>query len=290
MRTSTECIPCFLRQSTEALELSGVPAERHESVLRRVLDGLAKADWCSSPPEISQWLHRIIREESGSADPYRTLKERMNLFAMAALPTCRDLIASAADPLEATVRIAVAGNLLDAGAKVQIQPEELPGLLAGLWNKPMAGDPHALFRAAAAACRILYLADNAGEIVFDRLLIEALPYHKMTIAVRGRPILNDALHEDAVLAGIAGLTQVIDNGSDAPGTVLEDCSEEFQRHFHAADLIIAKGQGNFETLSHVAAPVFFLFTVKCPLVASRIGEPTGTMVAKPSPAWNMRTR
>jgi uncharacterized protein with ATP-grasp and redox domains len=285
MRTSAECIPCFLRQTAEALELGGVPEDRHEIVLRRVLEMLAKADWSGSPPEIAQWLHRIIREESGSEDPYRSLKDRMNALAMAALPTCRDLIAAAADPLEAVVRIAVAGNLLDAGAKIQIQPEQLPGLLADLWNKPMAGDPHFLFRVATEARHILYLADNAGEIVFDRLLIEALPNHKMTVVVRGRPILNDALHEDAALAGIAALTQVIDNGSDAPGTVLADCSEGFRRCFHAADLIIAKGQGNFETLSHVAAPVFFLFTVKCPLVAGQIGEPTGTMVAKPSLAW-----
>ena len=164
----------------------------------------------------------------------------------------------------------------------------LVGMLAGLWAKPLAGDPHELFRAAADARRILYLADNAGEIVFDRLLIEALPHHKMTVAVRGRPILNDALHEDAVLAGIAELATLIDNDSDAPGTVLADCSEVFLSHFHAVDLIIAKGQGNFETLSYLAAPVFFLFTVKCPLVAEQIGEPTGTMVVKPSPAWASR--
>lgn len=288
MRTSAECFPCFLRQTTEALALGEVPEALHEIVLRRVLRELADADWDASPPEISQMIHRIIREECGSADPYRGLKDRMNRLALAALPACRDLIANAADPLEAVLRIAVAGNLLDAGAKIQIQPEDLPGMLAGLWAKPLAGDPHELFRAAADARRILYLADNAGEIVFDRLLIEALPHHKMTVAVRGRPILNDALHEDAVLAGIAELATLIDNDSDAPGTVLADCSEVFLSHFHAVDLIIAKGQGNFETLSYLAAPVFFLFTVKCPLVAEQIGEPTGTMVVKPSPAWASR--
>jgi uncharacterized protein with ATP-grasp and redox domains len=290
MQTSAECIPCFLRQTAEALELGGVPLERHEMVLRRVLEMLSKADWSASPPEISQALHRIIRKESGSADPYRSLKDRMNALAMTALPTCLDLITAAADPLEAVVRIAVAGNLLDAGAKVQIQPEQLPGLLAELWNKPMVGDPHALFRAAAEARHILYLADNAGEIVFDRLLIEALPHHKMTVAVRGRPILNDALHEDATLAGIAALTQVINNGSDAPGTVLADCSEEFLGHFRCADLIISKGQGNYETLSRVDAPIFFLFTVKCPLVATQIGCPAGTLVAQRSSAAASRAQ
>jgi uncharacterized protein with ATP-grasp and redox domains len=158
-------------------------------------------------------------------------------------------------------------------------------MLASLWEQPLAGDPQELFRAAAAAERILFLADNAGEIVLDRLLIEALPYHKVTVAVRGRPVLNDALHKDAILAGISALVPVIDNGSDAPGTVLADCSKAFLEHFHRADLIIAKGQGNYETLSQVAAPIFFLFTVKCPLVAAHIGSPTGTLVAKRTTAW-----
>jgi uncharacterized protein with ATP-grasp and redox domains len=285
MQTAAECIPCFVRQAAEAVMLCGESLVPREVILRRILHELADADWSGSPPEVSQLLHRIIREETASLDPYRALKDRMNQLALAALPACRELIAKAADPQEAVVRIAVAGNLLDAGAKIQIQPEDLPGMLASLWEQPLAGDPQELFRAAAAAERILFLTDNAGEIVLDRLLIEALPYHKVTVAVRGRPVLNDALHEDAILAGIPDLVPVIDNGSDAPGTVLADCSEAFLEHFHHADLIIAKGQGNYETLSQVAAPIFFLFTVKCPLVAAHIGSPTGTLVAKRTTAW-----
>lgn len=251
-----------------------------EVILRRVLRELADADCSATPPEIAQMLHRIIREESGNTDPYLFLKDRINQLALAALPASREMIAAAADPREAVVRIAVAGNFLDAGAKVQIQPEDLPSMLGNVWEQPLAGDPHELFRAADAAERILFLADNAGEIVLDRLLIEALPYQKITVAVRGRPILNDALRGDAILAGIAELVPVIDNGSDAPGTVLADCSDEFLEHFQRADLIISKGQGNYETLSRVDAPIFFLFTVKCPLVADQMGEPTGTLIAK----------
>jgi uncharacterized protein with ATP-grasp and redox domains len=285
MQTAAECIPCFVRLAAEAVMLIDESLVPREVILRRILHELADADWSGSPPEVSQMLHRIIREETASPDPYLALKGRMNQLALAALPACRELIATAADPQEAVVRIAVAGNLLDAGAKVQIQPEQLPGILASLWDQPLAGNPQELFRAAAAAKRILYLADNAGEIVFDRLLIEALPFHKVTVAVRGCPVLNDALREDAMLAGILDLVPVIDNGSDAPGTVLADCSETFLDHFYRADLIIAKGQGNYETLSQVAAPIFFLFTVKCPLVAAHIGFPTGTLVAKRTPVW-----
>lgn len=285
MQTAAECIPCFVRQAAEAVMLCDEAQVPREIIFRRILHELADADWSGSPPEVAQLLHRIIREETANADPYRALKDRMNQLALAALPACRELIAKAADPQGAVVRLAVAGNLLDAGAKVQIQPEDLPGMLATLWDQPLVGDPQELFRAAASAGRILYLADNAGEIVLDRLLIEALPYDKVTVAVRGRPVLNDALAEDAILAGITDLVPVIDNGSDAPGTLLADCSEAFLEHFHHADLIIAKGQGNYETLSQVAAPIYFLFTVKCPLVATHIGSPTGTLIARRTAAW-----
>jgi len=280
-----ECIPCFVRQAEEAVAFATKDLVRREKILRQILHALADADWVASPPAIAQRLHRIIRKETGEPDPYRAVKDRMNGLALEALTCCANSIAAAADPREAAVRVAVAGNLLDSGAKIQIQPENLPQLLATLWDRPLAGDPHELFRAAEKAERILYLADNAGEIVFDRLLLNFLPIEKVTLAVRGRPILNDALRRDAELAGFTGLIPVIDNGSDAPGTVLEDCSEEFRGYFERADLIISKGQGNYETLSSVSAPVFFLFTVKCPIVAAQVGEPTGTMVAKKSARW-----
>jgi len=286
MQTSAECIPCFVRQATEAITLSVKSPSRRTKILQCVLHGLADADWSNSPPAVAQELHRIIRRETGTSDPYRAVKERMNRLATGLLPQCRALIAGAADPREMLVRVAVLGNLLDSGAKNPFEPEDLPQVLATLADKPLAGDPQELFHAAQQAKRILFLADNAGEIVFDRLLIEALPTTKVTVAVRGRPILNDALHEDAALAGITECVTVIDNGSDAPGTVLADCSAEFRTHFQRADLIIAKGQGNYETLAETQAPIFFLFTVKCPLVAAQIGEPTGTLIAKKSALWS----
>jgi len=285
MQTLLECIPCFVRQAEEAVALSAKNSVLREELLRKILRALADADWEDSPPVIAQRLHRIIRKETGEPDPYREVKGRMNGLALEALPCCGESISRAADPYEAAVRVAVAGNLLDSGAKIQIQPENFPHLLATLWERPLAGDPNELFRAAEKAERILYLADNAGEIVFDRLLLNFLPMEKVTLAVRGRPILNDALRGDAEIAGFTGLVPVIDNGSDAPGTVLEDCSEEFREAFDRADLIISKGQGNYETLSAVQAPIFFLFTVKCPIVADQIGEPTGTMVVKKSEFW-----
>ena len=124
----------------------------------------------------------------------------------------------------------------------------------------------------------MYLADNAGEIVLDRLLIERLPKGRVTVAVRGGAILNDALRADAEEAGLAELARIVDNGCRAPGTPLDAVSPAFRKLFEEADLIISKGQGNYETLSDVAAPLVFLLKVKCPMVARHIGEPLGSLV------------
>ncbi len=251
-----------------------------ERLLRRLLHEIADADWTVMPVAISQRIQRVVREATGQADPYRALKDRMNKIALDLLPALAAAAQRHRDPREAVVRLAVAGNLLDAGSKNRLAPEDLPARLHTVWEMPLVGSVADLFAAAAAARSILYLADNAGEIVLDRLLIEALPVEKITVAVRGAPVINDATLEDAAVAGIALVAPVIANGSDAPGTLVEECSEEFRRHFERADLIIAKGQGNYETLSSSTKDVFFLLTVKCPLIAVQIGAPVGALVVR----------
>jgi len=176
------------------------------------------------------------------------------------------------------VRLAIAGNVIDLGAKSGLTEDEARQSAASALDQPLCGPLAALRQAAARAQRILYLCDNAGEIIFDRVLIAQLPRGRVTVAVRGRAVLNDATREDAVLAGLPALAEVIDNGSAAPGTVLEDCAPEFRRRFAGADLIIAKGQGNFESLHAEAAPLFCLFRVKCPFVAEHSGHPIGSHV------------
>ncbi len=282
MKTQLECIPCFTRQALDAVAEAIDDPVRRETLLRRLLREIAETDWSDSPPAIAQRLHRAIRRELGDPDPYRDVKTRMNRMAARLVPEMRARIAAHPDPREAAVRVAIGGNLLDVGAKTQIAAEELPAHLETIWTHPLRGDLEGLFRAADRARSILYLADNSGEIFFDRLLIERLPAEKITLFVRGAPVLNDATAADAEAAGLPEIVAVLDNGSDAPGTILSDSSEEFRRRFDRADLVIAKGQGNYETLSDVDKPIYFLFTVKCPLVAERVGEPVGSLVAKPS--------
>ncbi len=280
MKSQLDCIPCFNRQALDAVRLVVKDPAQRERLLRRLAHEIAEADWQQTPPGMGQIIHRIIRKELDCADPYREVKDQMNEMAARLVPAMREQIQRHSDPREAAVRVAIGGNLLDTGSKSQISADELPAHLETIWHEPLHGDLDAFFSAVEKAQTILYLADNAGEIIFDRLLLEHLPAEKVTLVVRGAPVLNDVTRADADTAGIPGLVPVIDNGSDAPGTILEDCSAEFRKRFDEADLIIAKGQGNFETLSDIDKPIFFLFTVKCSLVAEHVQEPLGGLVVK----------
>lgn len=294
MHTALDCFPCFTRQALEAMRGVGVTEAAQREVLRHVLRSLAsEADLDASPPEIAQRVHRLVRRLTGDDDPYAELKARANAVALAALPRLGELVEAAPDRLEAAARLAVAANTLDAGISAATADgghaddrrgaaERLVRTLRQGMDERLEGDVDELRRAVADAGRILFLADNSGEIVVDRLLVEQLPRGRVTVGVRGAPVLNDATLADARAAGLHDLVPVIANGSDAPGTLLDDCSPEFRRVFDEADVIVAKGQGNYESLSGAGGAVFFLLKAKCPLVAGHAGVPVGTHVLRRS--------
>ena len=279
MHTPLECIPCLARQALEAARFVTDDPAVHERVLREVLPWAAEMNLAQCPPAIAQRMHRRLRQFTGVDDPYRAVKDRFNRMALDMLPDLSARVRQAADPLGTALRLAIAGNVIDLGVNGGLTEDEARRALAGALDEPFHGDVEGFRQAAEAANDILYLADNAGEIVFDRLLIEQLRAERVTVVVRGGPILNDATMADAEAAGLCGLVETIDNGSDAPGTILSDCSEDFRRRFAEADLIIAKGQGNFETLSDETANIYFLFKAKCPVIADHVGLPVGTHVA-----------
>jgi uncharacterized protein with ATP-grasp and redox domains len=221
-------------------------------------------------------MHRHLREATDSADPYGPLKARHNQLAWALLPELEAAVAAASDPLSMAVRLAIAGNVIDMGAKTDISDCDVRKAFQNALSESFWGDVDDFRQALAEARSILYLADNAGEIVFDRLLLAQLSGHHVCVAVRGAPVLNDATRLDARAAKLDEMGELIDNGSDAPGTLLHDCSPAFRKHYHQADLIIAKGQGNFESLNDLNKNMFFLFKIKCTVVADHVGKPEGT--------------
>ncbi len=278
MKTPLDCMPCFVRQALEASRLYSPDPAVQERIVREVMDWAAQADLSLPPPVMGQRIHRRLRELTGVADPYRVAKDRLNRMATVLRSDLEPEIAAAKDPLLFRTRLAIAGNVIDMGAHGEIEESAVRQALREALTQPLEGDPEGYRRAVDLARDILYLADNAGEIVFDRLLIEHLGPSRVTVAVRGGPVLNDAVMEDALAVGLDRIVPVIANGSDAPATLLSDCNASFREAYAAADLVLAKGQGNYESLNDETRRMFFLFKAKCPVIAERAGVSPGALV------------
>ncbi len=277
MPTALDCLPCLVRQGLDAVRFVTSDSGEQEQLGREVLAELAAADLGLSPPQLAQRVQRRLRERAGVTDPYWDTKRRFDAACRALLPELAEAVARAPEPLLAAARCAVAANAFDVGAPGTVDEEQIASQLRAAPATPLWGDEAALIAAVSRARTILYLADNAGELVVDRLLVEALGPRRVTVVVRGGPVLNDVTLADAREAGLLELVEVVDNGSDAPGTVLAECRPELHRRFLEADLVLAKGQGNFETLLGALGELFFLFKVKCPAVSRHVGARVGTL-------------
>ncbi len=279
MRTHFDCIPCAIRQVLDSIRMVTDDEAMHEKVLREALGLWHDMDMRESPPAVARKVHRMLRKMTGVADPYLEVKQRYNRLAMEMVDDLEETVASSADRMETAVRLAIAGNIIDFGVNSNVDESVVEGTIARSLTDPLDLEALIEFKVAIAeATDILYLGDNAGEIVFDRLLIEQMPRQKVTFVVRGAPILNDALMADAEMVGMTDLVEVIDNGADAPGTILDICSKSFRKRFEKADLIISKGQGNFETLNDCQRDIFFLLRPKCAVLARHLDCELGRQI------------
>ena len=272
MRTTLECMVCFMQQALSTARLSTGDPELHHQVVNATGDLLSSLDLSISPPENAVAVYKQVAKLTGVADPFQQLKKESNSFALRLRDQVRERIDSAENSLYMAVRFAIAGNIIDYGVQREFDALDV---LSKCMEKDFCIDDFELLSKelnGSEGLNILYLADNCGEIVFDGLLVEQLQQygHTVTLVVRGDDILNDATMQAAVDVGVDDLCTVINNGTSCPGTPLGSCSDELQKAFAVADLIISKGQGNFETLSEVDGPIYFLLTVKCTVVARHI--------------------
>lgn len=279
MRTYLDCYPCFLRQALDASRMNGANEQQQRSILGQVMTVLEKIDLATTPAEIAHRVHGVVGTTLQVGDPYLAIKAASNRRALALYEDLNALVQAAADPLEVAVRLAIVGNLIDYGpAGAPANTAALRVAIQAALVRPLAINDLEVFRKRLAEVDdVLYLADNAGETVFDRVLIETMA-RPTTYVVKAAPVINDALREDALAAGLDRAATIIDNGSDAPGTILSRCSATLNAQFESAGLIVAKGQANYETLSDSGRGVFFLLQVKCPVIAQHTGVPVGSMV------------
>jgi len=247
------------------------------NVLKAVSAYLPKLSFDASPPEIGREVYRIISEMTGVKDPYQEIKKTCTNQALDLYPEVKKKVQKAENSLMAAVRAAIAGNIIDFGAQAEF---DMKKDLERILSQELAINHFPQFaQMIEKSNQIIYLADNAGETVFDRVLIEEIS-KPLKYAVRDQPVINDAVKEDAIHAGIDQIAEIISSGSDAPGTILDYCSKDFLEIFESADLIISKGQGNYEALSDIHRPIFFLLKAKCPVIAKDIGVEEGSIIMK----------
>ncbi|MBN1823017.1 MAG: DUF89 family protein [Endomicrobiales bacterium] len=282
MKTYLDCYPCFLTQALKSAKLAGANKEVQKRVIDRVARILPNIPLRSSPPETSLIIRNIVRKLAGGHDPYKGIKQKSNELALSIYDLLKKKVARSSDRLLAAVELAIAGNIIDYGAKHSLDiNDEIVKILKDE-RKSIKNENKAIFNYAdfkkelKKAKTILYIADNAGETVFDRILIEEikLQYKNKEIiyAVKEKPVINDATIEDAVACGIEKYANIITSGAETAGAVLKFCSRRFLDVFKNSDMVISKGQGNFEALSGSKRRVFFLLMAKCPVVAEHISS------------------
>jgi len=277
MKVFPECYPCIVRQAATAVKSAGVDPATQFQALNEVLRRLASSNHELSPSDIAGETNQVLREITGVDDFYLGEKRASHRLAMGYLDQLRSLVQKSPDPLLEALKVGAAGNIIDV---VHVEEyhlwEEVTKTVKG---DLLGGGLQAFREKLESASFILYLADNVGETVFDRVLIENLPL-PVVYAVKSGPILNDATLEDAVAAGIDQVAEIIENGSRSPGTVLTQAADDFLKLFEKADLVISKGQANFETLDDQGEKVFFLLRVKCPLISREMKAPVGSLILK----------
>jgi uncharacterized protein with ATP-grasp and redox domains len=278
MMLSTQCIPCIVKQAWSAsILLARNDPTAQLDIIKQVCNDVAEdVDLDMMAPEFSARIQSIVEARLGVTNPYREIKEVNRAIAERHIPSLEALIDDSADRLDMAVRAAIIGNSIDLGANADVdidrEIQHLTTTAIDLSCLPCFQED------LGKAKEILYIGDNYEEALFDRFLISELLPRTVVFAVRSRPVLNDVTLEDATRLGIDRLCSVIESGSTITGTRLSECTPEFRELFSQADVVIAKGQGNYETLLHETRRIYFLFRVKCDVIAEWSGYPVGSGV------------
>lgn len=281
MNLELDCIPCIVNSFIRLIKLEKLPHRVQEETLRKLLRLVAEADYEKSPPVLGKEMHKMIRKQLNRTDPYEDLKKKNNKMMLDMYTEFEEMIERSSNPFNMAMRLAIAGNVIDFGPQEQLDISETVHKV--VHSTLAIDDSKFLEKDLKKANSLLYIGDNCGEIVLDKLFLETINFPNTYFAVRSGPVINDATIEDAKMVGIDKIAKVISTGDDAPGVVLDLCSDEFKKIFQKSDLIISKGQGNLEGLIDVNQNIYFLLVTKCDLVGNLISTAKGDFVVKRSP-------
>lgn len=280
MNITLDCLSCFVKHGVEVAKIFCGDDDTREKIVKNIISRIADMDFNQSPPQFAAEIHDYIRKELKNDDPYYTIKKNANKLALQLTDKLRERLVKESSPLELAIRYSIAGNIIDSGVSAVTEIDDILHSIKMAESEALGLDyMKELIAEIEGNEEILILGDNAGEIYFDKLLMELLKNKKITYAVKSGPILNDSLKDDAIESGIDNLATIIENGTNIPGTSLPDTSLEFREVFEKSPLVISKGQANFETLSNCKHPnLFFLLRAKCSVVASMAKVKLGSFI------------
>ncbi len=269
MRIFLDCLPCLLRQVLEASYITTDDEVIHECIMEEAVDTLSKYKHYSCAPEMCEAMHTIVKRHTGVEDPYSEIKLRDISEALKLEPMIRNFTFREKNQLLNALKVSATGNVMDSALYKNLDIEAC--LIQELEDPFAICDKDEFDKDINKAELVLIIGDNAGEVVFDKFLAEYLSCnHKVIYAVRDVAIINDATVDDALKTGITDYSEVISTGCGIPGAVYKSCSEKFQNIFNNADVVISKGQGNFEALSDTTRGIYFLLKAKCHRIAQAL--------------------
>ncbi len=282
MRADERCLICYLIQSARIFKIHVRSAEERWKRLQDVMEDLSKLGWGMKPLEIAEFVYPKISKILQKSDPFAEVKRRSNELAKSVLEKIEREIRYSSDPLYDASKLAIAGNLIDLG-NPNWEEDRVFDKIVEILEKPFGIDDFEEFKEdLRRASTVLYIVDNSGEIVFDKFFItiakEYNPALNFLVAAREKPIINDATVEDVLSIGMDEVARVMSSGMEIPGTIVERASDEFRRAFFESDIVISKGQGNFEGLINEPREIYFMLTVKCDVVADFLKTAVGTLI------------
>ncbi|HTN68670.1 MAG TPA: ARMT1-like domain-containing protein [Dysgonamonadaceae bacterium] len=277
MKMYLDCIPCFMQQALRAGRKATSDQKKLKEILDKTGEMVKTVSMETTPAEIGMEVYRIVSKVTGNQDPYKSIKQQHIAETKAIYPELEKIVANSNDKLLTAIRIAIAGNVIDLGVKKSF---DIVKDVKSILKQEFAVFDYGAFKTQLEKTEsILYIGDNVGESVFDKILIKELK-KPVKYAVRSVPIINDVTMEDAIASGLGEVAELIDSGCESPGIILNQSTPEFIKLFNTSGLIISKGQGNFEGLSDCNRQVFFLLKAKCVIISNHLGVEEDSIILK----------